>query len=301
MINEKLKGGIYVALGASSYGMLTTFVKMAYSEGFSTAEVTLSQYVLGAMGLLLLNLFRKKTETTTTYPGSKSAFKLMLAGTSLGLTSAFLYLAVQYVSVGVGIVLLMQTVWMGVIVEMIIHRKLPGTRKLLAVAVILGGTVLATALGQENVRVNWAGIGWGLLAAFSYTATMYSSNSVGLQLPPLKRSLFMISGGLIMILLIFHAHINRDFSFRIFPRWGIFLSLFGTILPPILLTRGMPLTGMGLGAIIASLEIPVSVMMALVLINERVSGIQWIGVILILLAVVMMNIGKSFKSDFLTF
>jgi len=61
-------------------------------------------------------------------------------------------------------------------------------------------------------------------------------------------------------------------------------------LPPVLLTRGMPLTGMGLGAIIASLEIPVSVLMAFVLINESVSALQWTGVILILLAVVLMNI-----------
>jgi len=293
MISEKLKGGIYIALGASSYGMVPTFVKMAYREGFSTAEVTVSQYVFGILGLLLLNMFRKKTATTTIVAKSKTVFMLMLAGTSLGLTSAFLYLAVQYVSVGVGIVLLMQAVWMGVIVEMVIHKRLPGSRKLFAVVIILGGTVLATAVGQENTRVNWAGIGWGLLAAISYTATMFSSNRIGLQFPPLNRSLFMISGGLIITLLIFHAHLNQDFSFSIFLRWGIFLSLFGTILPPIFLTLGMPRTGVGLGAIIASLEIPVSVLMAFVLIDEPVTNSQWTGVILIMLAVVILNIGES--------
>jgi drug/metabolite transporter (DMT)-like permease len=290
MLNEKLKGGIYVAIGASSYGMLTTFVKMAYREGFSTAEVTISQYILGVFGLLLLNLFSKKNAEPKIKPSTRTGIKLVLAGSSLGLTSAFLYLAVQYVSVSVGIILLMQTVWMGVVVEMIIHKRIPERQKLFAVVIILGGTVLATALGQGAVRVNLTGITWGLLAALSYTATMYSSNSIGLQYPPLKRSLLMISGGLLMILIIFHSHINHDFSFRIFFRWGILLSLFGTILPPVLLTRGMPLTGMGLGAIIASLEIPVSVLMAFVLINESVSALQWTGVILILLAVVLMNI-----------
>src|SRR3954468_10889823 len=115
MINEKLKGGIYVALGASSYGMLTTFVKMAYSEGYTTAQVTLSQYTLGAVGLLLLNLLmrNKATRTSKATLKTKPTLTLLLAGTSLGLTSAFLYLAVKSVSVSVGIVLLMQTVWMG--------------------------------------------------------------------------------------------------------------------------------------------------------------------------------------------
>jgi hypothetical protein len=37
----------------------------------------------------------------------------MLAGTSLGMTSVFYYLTVKYIPVSIGIVLLMQTVWMG--------------------------------------------------------------------------------------------------------------------------------------------------------------------------------------------
>jgi drug/metabolite transporter (DMT)-like permease len=78
--------------------------------------------------------------------GSKSISKLIVAGTSLGLTSIFYYLAVQYITVSVGIVLLMQTVWMGVILEMILHKKVPGLRKIVSVFIILAGTVLATSL-----------------------------------------------------------------------------------------------------------------------------------------------------------
>src|SRR3569833_509346 len=214
MLNIKVKGAIYVAIGASSYGMLTTFVKMAYREGFSTAEVTISQYILGAFGLLLLNVFSKKKAEPKVKPATRTGIKLILAGSSLGLTSAFLYLAVQYVSVSVGIILLMLTVWMGVVVELIIHKSIPERRKLFAVVIILGGTVLATALGQGTVRVNLTGISWGLLAALSYTATMYSSNSIGLQYPPLKRSLLLISGGLLFFFFFFFL-----FFFWVFLFW----------------------------------------------------------------------------------
>lgn len=294
MKNNVLKGSLFIALGASSYGMLATFVKMAYQEGFSTAEVTLSQYALGFAGLLILRLFSKrKPETKPETSGFKSVFKLILAGTSLGLTSTFYYLAVQYVPVSVAIVLLMQTVWMGVIAEMIIYKKLPGLRKIIAVFIILIGTVLATNLLQESISVNWLGFFWGLMAALSYTSTMYSSNNIELNSPPLRRSLFMILGGFIVIVLIFHSSINTHFSTGIFMRWGIVLSLFGTILPPLLFTRGMPLTGMGLGAIIASVEIPVSILVAYIGLREPVNFLQWIGVILILFAVVLMNIRKS--------
>jgi drug/metabolite transporter (DMT)-like permease len=294
MKNNVFSGSIFVALGAASYGMLATFVKMAYHEGFSTAEVTLSQFSLGVAGLFILTLFRKRDKAALEkITGTKGVLKLIFAGTSLGLTSVFYYLAVKYVPVSVGIVLLMQTVWMGVILEMILHKKLPGWRKLLSVLIILSGTVLATNILKQSVSINWVGFGWGLMAAVCYTATMYSSNNMELQFPPLKRSLYMILGGLIIITVIFHSTMNQDFSYRIFFRWGVVLSLFGTILPPLLFTKGMPLTGMGLGAIIASIEIPVSVFMANLLLNEPVNLLQWVGVILILAAVVLMNIGTK--------
>jgi drug/metabolite transporter (DMT)-like permease len=156
----------------------------------------------------------------------------------------------------------------------------------------LAGTILATNLLKESVGINWTGFGWGMMAALSYTASIYASNNIELSLPPLRRSLYMILGGLITISLIFHSALNREFSYEIFLRWGLVLSLFGTIIPPLLFTRGMPLIGMGLGAIIASVEIPVSILMASILLKEPVSFLQWVGVATILFAVVLMNIGK---------
>ena len=56
------KGILFVALGATSYGMLATIVKLAYKEGFSTAEVTASQFAFGIIILLLIHLFSKKSK-----------------------------------------------------------------------------------------------------------------------------------------------------------------------------------------------------------------------------------------------
>jgi drug/metabolite transporter (DMT)-like permease len=150
MKNNILKGSILVALGASSFGMLATFVKMAYEEGYSTAEVTLSQFSLGVAGLFILTLLRKREPITEIKPkasGIKGIFKLLVAGTSMGLTSVFYYMSVQYIPVSTAIVLLMQTVWMGVILEMILHKKLPGLRKVVSVVIIIG---------RDNTRYKFA-------------------------------------------------------------------------------------------------------------------------------------------------
>lgn len=294
--NSVLKGVFLVGFGATSYGMLATFVKMAYDEGYTTAEVTSSQFIYGILGLLLINLFQKaKNKNTATKASKKNIFHLMLAGTSLGMTSLFYYLAVKYIPVSIGIVLLMQTVWMGVLLEMILEKKIPSTQKIISVVIVLVGTVLATNLINNEIKLDWRGIVWGFLAAASFTTTMFTANRVAVGISSAQRSLYMLLGGAVIVFSFALATQTTAFNFAIFLKWGIILALFGTIIPPMLLNAGFPLTGIGLGSIVSALELPVSVMMAYTLLGETVNLTQWFGILLIILAIIIMNI--NFKKQ----
>ncbi|MEO8255279.1 MAG: DMT family transporter [Flavobacterium sp.] len=280
-----------VGLGASSYGMLATFVKMAYQQGYTTAEVSGSQFTLGLLGVLLLNIFRKFQKNDDDVKISKKQIRqLILAGSSMGFTSVFYYLSVKYVPVSIGIVLLMQTVWMGVLLEMIIDKKMPSKQKIIAVIITLIGTVLATNLLQDNLALDWRGFFWGILASAAFTCTMFSANSIATEIASIKRSLFMLIGGTIIVVLFGLITQHTPFNFSIFIKWGLFLSLFGTIIPPLLLNTGFPLTGIGLGSIVSALELPVSVTMAYFILSEEVNLAQWFGICLIITAIVFMNI-----------
>ena len=296
--NNVLKGVFLVALGATSYGMLATFVKIAYNEGFTTAEVTTSQFVYGLIGLLLVNLIQqrqsKKEEVKAT---QKDILQLIIAGSSTGLTSLFYYLAVKYIPVC--IVLLMQTVWMGVLLEWILDKKAPSLQKTIAVFIVLIGTGLAINIFKidfQDTSIDWSkGIFWGLLAAASFTTTMFTANRIAVHVSAARRSLLMLIGGAIIVFSFALVTQVTPFNFEIFMKWGIFLALFGTIIPPLLLNAGFPHTGIGLGSIVASLELPVSVLMAYFLLHEQVLLIQWLGIILIISAIVIMNL--NFKKS----
>ncbi len=294
--NRVLKGVFLVGLGATSYGMLATFVKLAYQENFTTAEVTTAQFVLGILGVLLINSFQRiQHKNTAIKATTKNIFQLMLAGTSLGMTSVFYYLCVRYIDVSIAIVLLMQTVWMGVLLEMILDKKLPSTQKIIAVIIVLIGTALATNLLKNEIELDWRGIFWGILAAASFTTTMFTANRVALGISSAQRSLYMLLGGALIVFGFALATQNTPFNFDIFLKWGIVLALFGTIIPPMLLNAGFPLTGIGLGSIVSSLELPISVLMAYFLLNEQVNSWQWMGIILIILAIIIMNINLKMK------
>lgn len=289
--NSVLKGVFFVGIGATSYGMLATFVKLAYQEGFTTPEVTVSQIVNGILVLLLINAFQKIKKGKEVVKASvKNIFHLILAGTSIGFTSLFYYLSLNYIPVSIAIVLLMQTVWMGVLFEMFLEKKKPSLQKIIAVLIVLTGTVLATNLMESTIKISWMGLLFGLLAAASFTATMIGANRVGLGISSIQRSLYMLIGGAIVVVLFAVFTQTTPFNFDVFLKWGIVLAFFGTIIPPLLFTSGFPLTGIGLGSIVSALELPVSVLMAYFILDEKVNAVQWLGIVLIILAVVLMNI-----------
>ncbi|GAB6011623.1 EamA family transporter [Viscerimonas tarda] len=289
--NHLIKGIILVAIGAASYGVLATFVKLGGDDGYSTAELTFSQAVVGLVVLFVMNLLSgklNKAQATRT-PTKREKINLILGGIPLGLTSSFYYMSLTYVSVSVCIVLLMQSVWMGSVLDLIVNKTKPTKGKLLAILIVLIGTVLSTNMLNSEIVLNWEGIFWGMLAALSYTFTMFSSNRIAVRYPALTRSLYMMIGSLCIVSIVWGYSLFQHFDVTVLLKWGLILALFGTIFPPLFFTKGMPITGMGLGSILASIELPVSVLMAGIVLHEEVDCIQWVGIVLIIVAVVVMN------------
>ena len=291
---NKIKGIVYVAVGASSYGVLATFVKVANGEGAHTSVLTFSQFSIGVMVLTLMAFFSKRKSAArppqVVDKPLQTRLKLLLYGTSFGLTSTFYYLSIQYVPVSVGIILLMQTIWMSIILEAIRSPKSVGVTKIVGGLVVILGTLLATNIFATDASLDIRGILLGLLAALSYTCSMYASNHIGLQMPSVERSRDLILGGLLAIILFWNFDIPNHFEGWIFLKWGFFLSFFGTILPPLLFTRGIPLTGTALGGIISAVEIPISILFAYWVLNEPVGPVQWLGVFIILCSVALVNL-----------
>jgi len=291
-------------LGASSYGMLATFVKLAYEQDFTTAEVTVSQYVFALIFMVALNYLNKKRQTQTAT--KQDLWQLVISGTSMGFTSVLYYLSVKYINASIAVVLLMQSVWIGVLIEILLKKAKVSGIKILAVFLVLVGTALATNIFKSELVFDFKGYLFGFLAAVSFSVTLYSTNSVARHLHPYKRSLFMLFGGAVIVGVfalftqIFPAYFqwevlpkdfisNKPFDFSILYTWGILLSVFGTILPPILLNKGFPLVGVGLGSIVSAIELPVSVTCAYIVLNEQVLFSQWTGILVILGAILMIN------------
>jgi drug/metabolite transporter (DMT)-like permease len=282
---------LIVLLGGSSYGILSTVVKLAYSKGFTMSQVTGSQLITGTLLLWLIVLFTKKQKLRLA-----QIVKLLVSGIPVGLTSIFYYKALQTLDASLAIVFLFQFVWIGTLLEWFIARKKPTSSKIISIIILLIGTVFSSGVLSGGItELPWIGIMWGMLSAITFSAFIYISSSVENKLPPVQKSAILSTGGLITVMVLFPPTflLNINELSGLAP-YGFFLGLFGVVLPPVLFAIGMPRVGVGLGTILAAAELPVAVIMSAIILAEQVMIIQWVGVIVILGGIYLGNINLSF-------
>ncbi len=296
---EKLKGSLAVFWGAASFGVLSTFVKKAYEADFSLGEVTGAQALFGAIFLWWVYAFTL-LGTTSTRPTNRKDPKwlLIVAGLSTGLVSVLYYQCVQLVPASIAIILLMQYIWIGAILEWLLFRKAPSTIQLIGCVLIIIGTIFSTGFLEEEVpKLSIQGLLYGLGAATAYSLFIMLNGRIGNDYPTVLKSALMISGALLLIIVLLRpvGLLCLDTMLRLLP-YGLLLALFGTVIPPLLFAYGMPKTGYSLGSILSAVELPVAVCMSHLILGEYVSGGQWFGLIFILTVIVAIQLQKPKKA-----
>ncbi|ATO48302.1 DMT family transporter [Brevibacillus laterosporus] len=271
-----------VLAGACSIGVLAIFVKFAYQMGFTLGEVIGSQYLTGWLLLLVLTLlfFRQRVPL-------KKAIVLFFAGTSASFTGICYYAALQTIPASIGIVLLFQFVWIGIIIESISTKTLPSKEKIISVLFLLVGTALSGGLLNQSVQsFEISGILLGLLSAVSFACYLFVSGKVAVDVPPFPRSVLLIAGALVLILIVFPPTFLYDGTLeKGLWKYALALGTFSIVIPSIAFSIGIPKIGSGLATILATAELPVTVILSVLILKEAVSVSQWIGVSFIFIGI----------------
>lgn len=275
---------LMVFAGACSFGILSTFVKLAYREGYSAAGISFSQAFTGFLVLLMLQLLFGREK------GFKGALPVLLTGATIGLTTFFYYVSVVYIPASLAIVLLMQCTWMGILLDWVLFKKRPGRVQGFVTMLILVGAALANPAWAASLK----GVMYALLSAFCYAGFIVANSRTGRQMGTLKKSTVIMMGSALSIFIV-NAHqlvVVEHFDGGIL-KWALFLSLFGTIIPPVLFAKGIPKIGAGISAIVMTAELPVAVICSHIVLQEPVGWLQWVGVVIMLLAIVLLHVWKK--------
>lgn len=220
-----VRNALLVFVGACSFGILSTFVKLAYEKGYSLGEVTGVQVFFGMLFLWAIYFSGKGLNLVKESSAIKKdpVWKLLVSGLSTGMVSITYYRCVELVPASIAIVLLMQFVWIGALIEFILFKTKPTRAQVYSMFLVLGGTVLAAGLfNDQEMGLSLLGFAFGLLAATFYSVFLIVNSRVGNDYPPVKKSAYMLTGACVLIFIVFPpAFLFNGVLIQDLWKWGL--------------------------------------------------------------------------------
>ena len=286
-----VKYSALVFIGGASYGVMATALKMAYAAGFAWQQTVASQALFGALifGVALLVTFLFGARPVKLGPRRIAA--LMGLGLTTCTTCILYNFALSRLPVAVALTLLFQFTWIGVVIQVVTTRRRPHAAELVAVVLILGGTVLASSLlSAETTALDPLGVAAGALSAVSTAAFMYLSSRIGTDLPPIQRGLFVCLGASVLGLLVCPTYFSSGVLAAGIWKYGFVLGLFALFIPVIAFGLGTPHLLPGISTILASAELPCGILLSVFILGEAIDAAQTLGVVVILAGVAVAQI-----------
>jgi drug/metabolite transporter (DMT)-like permease len=287
-LHTKWVSVLLILIGASSYGLLSPLIKLAFDAGFHDGEISSVQTTMGTLIMWLLVLVTPEARRN---PFTGPWVKLGLIGMGgLALTTVFYNKALSELDASLSIVLLFQFTWITILMECIANRKWPTPFQSGAVVIVLAGTVLSVNLfGADLSDISVMGLLYGFASAVTYGSFLFLTGRVKSDQHPFLKSAWMLTAGLLMIY-IFYPPVflvegtGHSASLLL---WGLGLGFVGQVVPTITFIIGIPRTGAALAAMLGAMELPVAVIGAFFILGEHVASVQWVGMLLILCGVLV--------------
>lgn len=277
-----LKNSLYVFLGACSFGILSTIVKIAYQEGFTLQDALGGQYGVGWIIMLILMLIFSRQRVKF-----MQFVRLAGVGVCTCLTGIMYYFSLQSIPASIAVILLFQFTWMGVVIEAVVTRKWPSRATMWSVIILFVGTILAGGiLTGYDFNINLKGLLFGLGSAVMMALFVFFSGRVETHLPIITRSFYVSTGSFLLMLMMVtpKKFITIAMNEGVWS-YGLILGVFGAVLPVLLFGLGAPKISPGLASILSAGELPVAVTASVFVLHEQVTWLQWLGVIVILLGI----------------
>ncbi|WP_172370086.1 EamA family transporter [Sporosarcina jiandibaonis] len=276
---------LLVVIAASSYGLVSTIIKLAMLGGFSASEAITSQFFIGfcLAALIFILTNRKKLSL-------KGFGILILAGILTAMTNIVYGRSLIYLPASLAVVLLFQFTWIGMFISCIAKRQLPSRIEFISLIVLFAGTIPAAGLMDVDLsQIPIQGWLWGLAAALCFSLFLFVNGKPTASMN-LSNRLLLVSFFAFMTTAVFQSP-EIIWNGTLFGEglwiYGLALGLFGMIIPVYLFTIAVPKVGLGLSSILGAFELPIAVMVSVILLHETVTVLQIIGIVIIIIGITL--------------
>lgn len=272
---------LLVIIAASSYGVVSTIIKLAMRSGFSVSEAVTSQFFIGFCIALCIFVLTNRSKLSI-----KGIKFLIFAGILTGLTNILYGRSLNFLPASLAVVLMFQFTWIGMLISCITKRRFPNRIELITLIILVAGTIPAAGLIDVDLsQIPIEGWLWGLAAALCYSLFLFVNGKATASLT-ISNRLVLVSFFAFLMSTVFQSP-EIIWNGTLFNEglwvYGLALGLFGLIIPVLLFTIAVPKVGLGMSSILSAIELPVAVMVSVILLSETVTTLQIVGIVIIIL------------------
>lgn len=274
---------LLVFAAGSCYGFIVPAIKGSAEIGIFPNTFVPLQYLVAFIACLAIMLVRR-----ITWPHPKTLAKLALLGLFTGGTSICYYSAVALLPSSAALTLLFQYIWISVLIECLHKKTLPARSTLVAIGIVLVGTLFATGLLDGSVgALDPLGVAFGLGSALFYALFLYYSGMLGAGQPIILRTTMLAAGGLVFTSIACPtAYITAAPDPITWP-FAISFAILGILLPTSLINFASPKLTTGMVSIMASSELPVGIFAAWAIVGDAPSPLVLTGAMLVLVGIII--------------
>ncbi|MGE7667448.1 EamA family transporter [Ureibacillus composti] len=283
ILKSNLLYPLLIIIASSCYGILSTIVKVAMGNGFTSAEAVSSQYIVGFILILLLFV-----TTQRNFPQiSKSGYLIIfVSGIFTGTTGVIYGMSLEYLPASLAVVMLFQFTWIGMFIDCALNRRLPNQTESISLAFLFVGTILAAGiLDVDLTNIAWQGWALGFASAISFAIFIQVNSHKVEGVSTIARTFYMSFIALILSSLFLAPEIiwNGKLLNEGLWKFGLVLGAFGTIVPILLFSIAAPKVGGGLTSILSAMELPVAIIASVIVLHEKLTILQGLGIVLVLI------------------
>ncbi|GAU79799.1 DMT family transporter [Fusibacter sp. 3D3] len=287
----KQKGFLYAVIASSIYAFNSILGKMILVEGVAPLILSFYQYLIGTVLILMtLLIFHKDKLKISKIQLKQTAIQGIFGAFG---TNIFFYLALQHLNAGIASMLLFTNpVFVTLFFAITGTKKLKKENYMALILAMIGIVLVLDIFAVKGMTLSLIGVGFGLASALTYTfynlyadfkmvkmdhyTVLFYTSLFGLSVS------FASVVGVYGIVPILSLHLLK---------YIFIIAVCAGILPVIFFYKSIGIIGSERTSIVATLELPLTLIIAFLILKEHLNGMQVGGALLVILSVVLLHRG----------
>lgn len=290
MANTTLKGFVYGAVAAASYGLNPLFTLPLYEVGVSADSVLFYRYGLAVVMLGILMKIKKQSFALH----RAEILPLWVLGILFAFSSLTLFMSYKYMDAGIASTILFVYPVLVAILMAVFFKEKVSFLTMLSIAMAFGGISLLYQ-GEGGKTLSMIGVLFVFISSLTYAVYIIGVNrSVLCDMPTSKLTFYALLFGLSIYIVRLGFCTRLDIITEPLL-WAnpIGLALFPTIISLVAMTKSIHYIGSTPAAILGALEPVTALFFGVVVFGERLTPRIITGIVLVLAAVTLIIVGKS--------